>query len=333
MVRNLTMITQNDSQQITCVNENDYQHVPVLLKEVIEGLNINPDGIYVDLTLGRAGHSQAILAKLNKGLLVGIDRDLEAIRAAKEILAKQKRLYIIRNANFKDVDLILDELNIRKIDGALLDLGVSSPQFDDPNRGFSYRYEARLDMRMDQKQSFSAYDIINSYSEEKLTYIFKEYGDEKFARSIAKNIVNARKIKPIETTFDLVEIIKSSKPSRELRKIGHPAKQVFQALRIEVNDEFNALKEVLDKITERLNIHGRLAIITFHSGEDRIVKTYFKKLAVIEGDRSAPPINPKNLEQPKFRLVNRKAIEPSEEEKERNHRATSAKLRIIERIG
>ena len=327
------MITQNDSQQITYAKENTYQHVPVLLDEVITGLNINPDGIYVDLTLGRAGHAQAILAKLNKGLLVGIDRDLEAIRAAKEILAKQKRLYIIRNANFKDVDLILDELNIRKIDGALLDLGVSSPQFDDPNRGFSYRYDTRLDMRMDQKEHLTAYDVINTYSEEKLAHIFKEYGDEKFAKSIAKNIIKARKIKPIETTFALVDIIKDSKPSRELRKVGHPAKQVFQALRIEVNDEFSALKEVLAKITDRLNVNGRLAIITFHSGEDRIVKSYFKKLAVIEGDRNAPPTDPSKLEQPKFRLVNKKAIEPSKEEVDSNHRASSAKLRIIERIG
>ena len=326
------MITLKNSQATSTDKPRSLPHVPVLLKEVISGLNIKPDGIYVDLTLGRAGHAKAILEHLPNGLLIGIDRDNEAIKEAKNILSKSKNRYLIRYANFKDIGTILDELNVRKIDGAVMDLGVSSPQFDDPERGFSYRYDARLDMRMDQKQKLTAYDVVNTYSEDELNRIFKEYGEEKYARSIARSIVKVREKNPIVTTFQLVELIKNAKPNRELKKIGHPAKQVFQALRIEVNDELSALKDAIDVMTKRLKPSGRIAIITFHSGEDRIVKSYYKSLSTVVGSRNGPPIDPKNVEKPTFALVTKKPILPTDEEIERNPRAKSAKLRIIERL-
>ena len=210
-----------------------------------------------------------------------------------------------------------------------MDLGVSSPQFDDISRGFTYRFDTKLDMRMDQRNSLTAREIINTYSLEELIRVFRDYGEEKYAYSIAKNIIKSREISPIETTFQLVDIIKMSKPSKELKKPGHPAKQVFQALRIEVNDELNVLKKTLSKVTALLNEGGRLAVITFHSGEDRIVKQFFKELTVVEGNRLDLPSEDKKLE---FKLVNNKVIVPSEDELERNHRSQSSKLRIIEKI-
>lgn len=304
------------------------KHIPVLLNESIEGLNIKSSGIYVDLTLGRAGHSSVILSKLTNGTLIGVDQDEEAIEESRVILSKISSNFILIHSNFRNIKDILASLNIKGVDGILMDLGVSSPQFDEAERGFSYRNDAPLDMRMDRSQSLTAYDIVNTYSESELFRILKDYGEEKYAYSIAKNIVKARSIKPIKTTFELVDIIKVSKPMKELKKVGHPAKQVFQALRIETNDELNALKETLVSASEVLNSKGRLAVITFHSLEDKIVKSFFKSLAVKQGNRYDLP---DNNEECLYNLITTKAIKPSELELENNHRSMSAKLRIIER--
>ncbi len=308
---------------------NENKHVPVLLNEVIEGLNIKSDGIYLDLTLGRGGHSSEILKRLSsKGLLIGIDQDKEAIKESDERLSKIAPNYKLVKSNFVNIEQILNDLNIDKVDGVLMDLGVSSPQFDDSERGFSYRYNAPLDMRMDQDQRLTAKEVINTYSESELRKIFYEYGEDKYSASIARNIVKHRAESPIETTFQLVEIIKRSKPAKELKKAGHPAKQIFQAIRIEVNDELNVLKETLNKVTSHLNHHGRLAVITFHSLEDKIVKKYFKDLTIVEGNRENLPMVEKEKD---FLLITRKGIKPSELELETNHRSQSSTLRIIER--
>ena len=306
------------------------KHIPVLLKEVIDGLNINPNGVYIDLTLGRGGHSEAILNKLsNQGLLIGVDQDETAIQESEERLSKfsDKNFKIIRD-NFVNIEEILHHLEITKVDGILMDLGVSSPQFDNIERGFTYRYDAPLDMRMDQRNALTAKEIINTYSLSELTKIFQDYGEEKFSYQIAKNIIKYRENKTIETTFELVDIIKRSKPQKELKKVGHPAKQVFQALRIAVNDELNVLKKTLQKVVKYLNHNGRIAVITFHSGEDKIVKQIFKELTVVEGNRFDLPIK---VKEPEYRLINHKVIVASEEELINNHRAASAKLRIMER--
>lgn len=305
-------------------------HIPVLLNEVIEGLNIKKDGIYLDLTLGRAGHSSVILSKLSKeGLLIGVDQDEEAINASKERLSKISNNFVLIRDNFSNIDNILKTLNIDKVDGILMDLGVSSPQFDDENRGFSYRFDSELDMRMDKRNPLTAKKIVNEYSLENLYKIFNEYGEDKYSYSIAKNIVKEREKKPISTTFELVDIIKRSKPSKELNKVGHPAKQIFQALRIEVNDEINVLKNTLGKALNHLNHSGRLAVITFHSGEDKIVKHLFKDLTVTEGNRYDLPFEEDKKE---YRLITKKGIKPSNEELENNHRSVSSVLRIIEKI-
>ena len=306
----------------------DNKHTPVLLNEVIEGLNINPNGIYVDLTLGRGGHSEEILKRLNDGLLIGVDQDETAIRESQERLKSFSSKCVLVRANFLEIEEILKSQHIDKVDGILMDLGVSSPQFDDISRGFTYRYDAPLDMRMDQRKALTAKVIVNTYSLSELTKIFQDYGEEKYSYSIAKNIVKAREKKEIETTFELVDIIKASKPSKELKKVGHPAKQVFQALRIAVNDELNVLYDTLLKVPYLLKSEGRLAVITFHSGEDKIVKQIFKKLTVIEGNRFDGPDQNKEVE---FELVNHKVIVPSEKELETNHRAASSKLRILKR--
>ena len=302
------------------------EHIPVLLNEVIEGLNIKPSGIYLDLTVGRGGHSSEILARLTTGRLIAVDQDEEAIIASKERLEKISNQFQIVRSNFSALDEILSSLGIEAVDGILMDLGVSSPQFDKGERGFSYNSDARLDMRMDQRQSLTAYDIVNNYSLEDLNQIFREYGEEKYSFSIAKNIIKARESTPIETTFQLVEIIKKSKPMKELKKVGHPAKQVFQALRIAVNDELNVLVKALKSALRHLKPGGRLAVITFHSGEDRIVKNIFKEAAVDIGNRFDGPNIQKEKE---FDLINHKPITASESELERNHRSASAKLRII----
>ncbi len=305
------------------------EHIPVLLNETLEGLNIKPDGTYLDLTLGRAGHSSEILKRLSdKGLLIGVDQDIDAIRYSQERLSKISNNFKLIKSNFQNMDKVLDELGIEKVDGILMDLGVSSPQFDDPNRGFSYRYDTLLDMRMDQDQELTAKTIVNTYPESELVRIFKEYGEEKYSYSIARNICKERVDHEIETTGQLVEIIKRSKPSKELKKVGHPAKQIFQALRIEVNDEINVLKRTLTKAVIRLNKGGRLAVITFHSGEDRIVKNLFKDLTTVIGNRYDLPNKEEDKE---FILITRKGIRPSEKECNENHRSISSTLRIIEK--
>ncbi len=304
-------------------------HIPVLLNETIAGLNIKPDGIYLDLTIGRGGHSSVILSKLKDGFLYGVDQDQEAIEESQINLSKVSNRFQLIHSNFSHLSEILEQLHLQYVDGILMDLGVSSPQFDEAERGFSYRENAPLDMRMDRSNSLTAYDIVNNYSLEEITRILRDYGEERFAFNIAKNIIKAREIAPIKTTFDLVEIVKKSKPQKELAKIGHPAKQVFQALRIAVNDELNVLIETLNQALTALRPHGgRLAIITFHSLEDRIVKNAFKEASVVEGNRFDGPIMEKEKE---YQLVNRKPITASEKELSENRRAQSAKLRIIER--
>ena len=305
------------------------EHIPVLLNEVINGLNIKSSGTYVDLTVGRGGHSSEILSRLdNKGHLICVDQDEEAIVASQARLSKISNNFEIVRSNFSHLEEILKDKGIEAVDGILMDLGVSSPQFDKGERGFSYKEDARLDMRMDQRQDLTAYNIINTYSLEDLTKIFQIYGEEKYSFSIAKNIIKARESAPIETTFQLVEIIKRSKPMKELKKVGHPAKQVFQALRIAVNDELNVLEKALKAALKHLKPGGRLAVITFHSGEDRIVKNIFKDAAVSVGNRFDGPMFE---EEKDYILINHKPITASEEELEFNHRSASAKLRIIAR--
>ena len=304
------------------------KHIPVLLNEVIEGLNIKSDGIYFDLTLGRGGHSKEILKRLDKGHLYGVDQDITAINECKDNLKDYSDKVTFIHNNFANLEDILKQYNINYVDGILMDLGVSSPQFDEEDRGFSYRYDAPLDMRMDIDNPLNAKIVVNTYSLNELCRIFKDYGEEKYAYQIAKNIVKAREVKPIETTYELVDIIKKSKPMRELAKAGHPAKQAFQALRIEVNKELDVLKIAIESAIKALRPHGgRLAIITFQSLEDRIVKNAFKDQSVVVGNR----IDGYMEKEKEYRLVNNKPITASEEELNNNPRAHSAKLRIIER--
>ena len=308
------------------------KHIPVLLNETIDGLNIKPDGIYVDLTFGRGGHSSEVLKHLKTGRLIAFDKDEEAIKTAKEKFAGFSEKFTGIHDDFRNFRQNLDKLGIRKIDGIMADLGVSSPQFDDSSRGFSYKEEARLDMRMDQGQKFSAYELINTYSLNDLTRVFREYGEDKFSYQIAKKIVEIRSKKPIETTTELVDIIKSCKPQKELAKKGHPAKQIFQAIRIEVNDELGALKVAVEDALESLNIGGRACFITFHSLEDRIVKNAFAKVSKVEGTRHNVFALPTEKDLPDFKLVNNRVIIASDSELEMNPRSKSAKLRIIERV-
>ncbi len=307
------------------------EHIPVLLNEVIENLNINPDGIYIDLTLGRAGHSSEILKRLsNKGKLIGFDQDIDAIQASIERLSKISSNFEVIKSNFENIKEELLKRGITKVDGILADLGVSSPQFDQGDRGFSYRFDAKLDMRMDQNANLSAYEIVNTYSLIDLTRIFREYGEEKYAYEIAKRIVREREQKPVETTFELVDIIKRSLPSKELSKKGHPAKQVFQALRIETNRELEVLETMLKDGLELLSSKGRMAIITFQSLEDRIVKNIFKEVSTPKATPRWMPSLPEDQEVD-YQLINKKVIVASEEELKRNPRSESAKLRVIER--
>lgn len=309
----------------------DFSHKSVLLKETIEGLNVRKGKIYLDGTLGGAGHSYEILKKLDgTGLLIGIDQDEEALKAAREKLSDFKNVEFF-NLNYIDFEKALDELGIDKIDGVLLDIGVSSYQFDNPERGFSYRFDAPLDMRMDKNLKISAKEIVNTYSESEITQIIKDFGEEKWASRISKFIVEERKNKSIDTTFDLVEIIKNAIPASARRNGPHPAKRTFQALRIEVNKELDVLKNSIDKFVKRLNPGGRIAIITFHSLEDRIVKNSFKYL---EKDCICPPTSPictcdKKRE---IKIITRKPITASEDELKENNRSHSAKLRIAEKL-
>ena len=309
----------------------EFAHKSILLNEVIESLNIKADGIYADGTLGGGGHSFEIASRLSeKGKLIGIDQDEAAIKAAGERLQafSDRGIVTIVRDNYRNMKKVLSDLGISEVDGILLDLGVSSYQFDEGERGFSYRSDARLDMRMDQRQSLTAYDIVNGYSEQELYRVIKEYGEEQFAGNIVKHIVRHRAQKPIETTFELNEIIKESIPAKMRAGKGHPSKQTFQALRIECNDELNVLKDTLDDMLSLLRPDGRLAIITFHSLEDRIVKNKFREAA---NPCICPPSFPVCTcgRKPIGEALTRKPILPTEEEMEENPRAKSAKLRVF----
>ena len=308
----------------------ELKHYSVLLNESIDMLNIKKDGIYVDCTLGGGGHSSLILSKLSNGHLYAFDQDIDAINIARPRLEAISNNFTIIKSNFVNIKEELNELGITKVDGIIFDLGVSSFQFDIPERGFSYRFDSPLDMRMNKENDFSAYDIVNSYSQEELSKIFFEYGEEKFSRNIAKNIVQSRKVKPIETTFELVEIIRKSLPAAVLRKQGHPAKQVFQALRIEVNHELDYLKDALKDALELLDVNGVLSVITFHSLEDRIVKNIFKEKVTLNLPKGIPFI-PEGYEI-NYELINKNVILPSEKELDENNRSHSAKLRGIRKI-
>ncbi len=302
-----------------------------MLNETIEGLNIKPDGAYLDGTLGGAGHSSVIASKLSdKGRLYGVDQDEDAIAAASERLKPFKDRVTIIKSNYREAVGILKNMGVKGLDGILLDLGVSSFQLDNEERGFSYRFDTPLDMRMDKDASLTARDIVNTYSKEDLARIIENYGEDRFARNIAKHIVEARAEKPIETTFELNEIIKASIPMKIQATGGHPSKRTFQAIRIECNHELEVLKESLDEMIDFLNPGGRIAIITFHSLEDRIVKDKFK-------EKENPCICPPNFpvcvcgRKPLGHTVTRKPIVPTEEELNENSRSKSAKLRIFER--
>lgn len=308
-----------------------FHHKSVLLEETIEGLHIREDGIYVDCTLGGGGHSSEILKRLTTGHLYCFDQDEVAIEAANERLSQISDKYTIIYSNFKNIKNELNKLGVYKVDGILFDLGVSSPQFDDGERGFSYNYDARLDMRMDRHQPLSAYEVINTYDFNELVKILYKYSDEKYAKQIARAIERHREQRPIETTFELVDIIKEAIPAFARRKGGHPAKRTFQALRIAVNDELNVFEKALDDALELLNVNGRVAVITFHSLEDKICKYTFNEVTKQPDIPKGIPIIPDNMK-PKFQKITRKPIVASEEELEENHRSHSAKLRIIERI-
>ena len=310
--------------------EKDYGHVPVLLNECLDALALRPDGVYVDGTLGRAGHSLEIAKRLTTGRLIGIDRDETAITAAKERLADYLDRVTLVHSNFDRVGEILDELGLDGADGMLFDLGVSSPQLDEAERGFSYMQDAPLDMRMDRSASLTARDVVNGWSYEELRRILYEYGEERYAPVIAKHICRAREQAPIERTGELVEIIKSAMPPQALREKQHPAKRSFQAIRIAVNDELGELPPMLDAAEKNLKPGGRLAVITFHSLEDRIVK---KKLQELAQGCICPPEFPVCVcgRKPKVKLITRKPIVSGEEELAENPRARSAKLRVAEK--
>lgn len=309
----------------------EFKHVSVLLNECIDALNIKEDGIYVDCTLGGAGHSSHILKHLSKdGMLIGIDQDRDALKAAKERLKDYDNVKYV-HSNFYNIDNILTELNVDKVDGILMDLGVSSYQLDEASRGFSYMNDAHLDMRMNRDNDFSAYEVVNNYSEEDLYRIIRDYGEEKFAKRIANFIVNKRSIKPVETTFELVDIIKAAIPAKARREGPHPAKRTFQAIRIEVNSELKILNKTIEDGINRLNPGGRMAIITFHSLEDRIVKLKFREL---ENPCTCPKEFPMCVcgKKPLVKVLSKKGIAPTEQEIEENPRSRSAKVRVVEKI-
>lgn len=308
----------------------EFKHVSVLLDECLEGLDIKENGIYVDCTLGGAGHSSEILKRLSKeGLLIGIDQDQDALNAAKKRLSEYNNVKYVHN-NFYNIDNILEELDIPKVDGILMDLGVSSYQLDEAERGFSYMKDAPLDMRMNKENNFSAFNVVNDYSQEELYRIIRDYGEERFAKRVAGFIVDRRKLKPIETTLQLVDIIKAAIPAKSRRDGPHPAKRTFQAIRIEVNGELEILNKAIEDGVKRLNKDGRMAIITFHSLEDRIVKSKFRNN---EDPCTCPPSFPVCVcgNKSKGIVVTRKPIIPSDQEIEENKRAKSSKLRVFER--
>ena len=309
----------------------EFKHTPIMLFECLDGLDIKPNGIYFDGTLGGAGHSSEILKRLETGRLIATDKDDEALAVATERLSKISKNFVAVKSDFKQFDKVLDDLGVEKIDGVLLDLGVSSYQLDNAQRGFSYIADAKLDMRMDKSSALTAEDVVNNYSAEALTKIFYEYGEETFTKEIVKNIVKFRETERITTTKQLADIIKMSVPKKVQIAKGNPCKKVFQAIRIEVNGELANLYDTICKMIDRLKVGGRIAIITFHSLEDRIVKDAFKFCAT-------DCICPKNIpvcvchHKAKVKLITKKPILPSEKEQKENSRSTSAKLRIAEKI-
>lgn len=312
---------------------NEFHHVTVLLHETIDYLDVKPDGVYVDATLGGAGHSEYLLSKLSpKGHLYAFDQDATAIEHAKKRLAPyiEKGMVTFVQDNFRHLKLQLEKLGVDEIDGICYDLGVSSPQLDERERGFSYKQDAPLDMRMNRHADFSAYQVVNDYDYHDLVRIFFKYGEDKFSKQIARKIEQARQIKPIETTTELAEIIKSAKPAKELKKKGHPAKQIFQAIRIEVNDELGAADESIQQAIDMLAVDGRISVITFHSLEDRLTKQLFKEASTVDVPKGLPFI-PDDLK-PKLELISRKPILSSAEELEMNNRAHSAKLRVARKV-
>lgn len=305
-------------------------HISVLLDEVIESLNIKEDGLYIDATLGYGGHSNEILKKIKKGHLYCFDQDKIAIDNAKERLSKTGDNFTIIKSNFRFIKERIEEKTTTKVNGILFDLGVSSPQLDEKERGFSFHQDAPLDMRMDLDSDFSAYNVVNEYEESELARIIYKYGEEKFAKSIAKNIVKRREEKPIETTLELVDIIKKSMPMKAMRD-KHPARRTFQAIRIEVNHELEILEQTMKDALELLDINGRLLVITFHSLEDKIIKNLFKELTKIDDKVKGLPNIPEEY-LPKYQLVYKKGITAGKEELEKNPRSRSATLRVIEKI-
>lgn len=311
----------------------EFHHITVLLHETIDQLDVRPDGIYVDATLGGAGHSEYLLSKLgDKGHLYAFDQDQTAIDNAQKRLAPyiERGMVTFIKDNFRNLKTRLNEVGVEKIDGICYDLGVSSPQLDERERGFSYKQDAPLDMRMNQEAALTAYQVVNHYPYNDLVRIFFKYGEDKFSKQIARKIEQAREIKPIETTTELAEIIKLAKPAKELKKKGHPAKQIFQAIRIEVNDELGAADESIQQAIDLLTVGGRISVITFHSLEDRLTKQLFKEASTVDVPKGLPFI-PDDL-QPKLELVSRKPILPSKEELEANNRAHSAKLRVARKV-
>ena len=307
-----------------------FHHVSVMLNETIDYLNIKEDGVYVDCTLGGAGHALYLLNQLNdKGRLIAIDQDLTAIENAKEVLKEHLHKVTFVHNNFRELTNILNELEIEKVDGIYYDLGVSSPQLDVPERGFSYHNDAKLDMRMDQTQSLSAYEVVNQWSYEALVKIFYRYGEEKFSKQIARRIEAHREQQPIETTLELVDVIKEGIPAKARRKGGHPAKRVFQAIRIAVNDELSAFEDSVEQAIECVKVGGRISVITFHSLEDRLCKQIFQEF---EKGPDVPRGLPVILEAytPKLKRVNRKPITATDDDLNENNRARSAKLRVAE---
>lgn len=309
-----------------------FNHTTVLLTETVDGLAVRPDGIYVDCTLGGAGHSEYLVKQLNdQGHLYCFDQDMTAIENAKQKLAPFQDRVTFIHSNFRNLKQELAHYGVTQVDGILYDLGVSSPQLDTPERGFSYNYDAPLDMRMDQTSELTAYHVINDWPYEKLVKIFFRYGEEKFSKQVAREIERERAIQPVETTFELVDLIKRGIPAAARRTGGHPAKRIFQAIRIAVNDELGAAEESLEEALTLLKLNGRIAVITFHSLEDRLAKTMFKEASSLPELPPNLPMIPKELE-PNFKLITRKPILPSEEELAINNRSRSAKLRIIEKI-
>jgi 16S rRNA (cytosine1402-N4)-methyltransferase len=307
-----------------------FDHITVLKEESVEALNVKPDGIYVDCTLGGAGHSSLILSKLETGHLYAFDQDDKAIENAREVLKEYEGKYTIIRSNFRYIKEELNHLGVEKVDGILFDLGVSSPQLDEADRGFSYQHDAELDMRMDQTSELTARQVVNEWSFNELMKIISRYGEEKFAKQIARKIEAAREKKSIQTTGELVEIIKDAIPAPARRTGGHPAKRTFQAIRIAVNDELNSFEEALKDSIELLNLFGRIAVITFHSLEDRACKNILKKESTGPELPPGMPIIPEEYK-PILKLITRKPIVPNENELEGNRRSRSAKLRIAEK--